>query len=79
MMDWRERLTSDLQVCGGQFYARGARVFVTNLLDSLAEGSTREEILLSYPSLKPEHIDAALAYDREARQAQPSLSSCRPR
>jgi len=35
---------------------------VTNILDSLAEGSSREEILKSYPSLKPEHIEAALAY-----------------
>jgi uncharacterized protein (DUF433 family) len=35
---------------------------VTNILDSLAEGSSREEILKSYPSIKPEHIEAALAY-----------------
>ncbi len=37
------------------------RVFVTNLLDSLAEGASREEILRSYSSLRPEHIDAAIA------------------
>jgi uncharacterized protein (DUF433 family) len=35
------------------------------VLDSLAEGSTREEILRSYPSLRPEHIDAVLAYAAE--------------
>ena len=35
---------------------------VTNILDSLAEGGTRDEILKSYPSIKPEHIEAALAY-----------------
>jgi len=35
---------------------------VTNILDSLAEGSSRDEILKSYPSIKPEHIEAALAY-----------------
>jgi uncharacterized protein (DUF433 family) len=32
------------------------------ILDSLAEGSAKEEILRSYPSLKPEHVDTALAY-----------------
>ena len=35
---------------------------VTNILDTLAERSSRDEILKSYPSIKPEHIDAALAY-----------------
>jgi len=40
-------------------------VLVTNILDSLAEGASREEILKSYPSLRPEHIDAAVAYAAE--------------
>lgn len=38
---------------------------MTNILDSLAEGSSREEILHSYPSLRSEHIDAAIAYAAE--------------
>ena len=61
-MTWRDYLTSDPEACHGQLCAKGTRVMVTNILDSLAEGSTREEILKSYPSLWPEHIDAALAY-----------------
>jgi uncharacterized protein (DUF433 family) len=65
MIDWREYLTSDPQVCHGQLCAKGTRVFVTNILDSLAEGATREEILRSYPSLRPEHIHAAVAYAAE--------------
>ena len=65
MVDWRQYLSSDPQVCHGQLCAKGTRVLVTNILDSLAEGSSREEILRSYPSLKPEHIDAAIAYAAE--------------
>ena len=65
MIEWRQFLTSDPQVCHGQLCAKGTRVFVTNILDSLAEGGRREEILRSYPSLKPEHIDAAIAYAAE--------------
>jgi uncharacterized protein (DUF433 family) len=65
MTDWREHLTSDPEVCGGQLCARGTRVFVTNILDSLAEGATCEEILRSYPSLVPEHVAAALSYAAE--------------
>jgi uncharacterized protein (DUF433 family) len=30
--------------------------------DNLAEGNSNEEILRSYPSLRKEHIDAALSY-----------------
>jgi len=65
MINWREYLSSDPHVCSGQLCARGTRVFVTNILDSLAEGATREEIVQSYPSLKAEHIEAALAYAAE--------------
>ena len=65
MIDWREHLKSDPAVCGGELCAAGTRVFVTNILDSLAEGASRGEILRSYPSLGPEHIDAAVAYAAE--------------
>lgn len=65
MVDWREHLSVTPEVCGGQLCARGTRVLVTNILDSLAEGATESEILRSYPSLSPEHIHAALAYAAE--------------
>lgn len=38
---------------------------VTVILDSLAEGASRDEILHSYPSLRPIHLDAALSYAAE--------------
>ena len=62
MVDWRQHLVSDPAICHGQLCAVGTRVFVTNILDSLAEGASRDEILHSYPSLRPEHIEAAMAY-----------------
>lgn len=65
MIDWRDHLSANPTICGGRLCARGTRVLVTNILDSLAEGSSREEILQSYPSLTPVHIDAALAYAAE--------------
>ncbi len=65
MVDWRKYIISDPQICHGQLCAKGTRVMVTNILDSLAEGASQEEILRSYPSLKPEHIDAAIAYANE--------------
>jgi len=62
MTDWREYLAADPAICGGQLCAKGTRVLLTNILDSLAEGASSEEILRSYPSLKQEHIGAALDY-----------------
>ena len=53
------------QVCGGEICATGTRIPVTVILDSLAEGATREEILASYLSLRVHHIHAALAYAAE--------------
>ena len=38
---------------------------MTVILDSLAEGATKDEVLGSYPSLRIDHINAALAYAAE--------------
>jgi uncharacterized protein (DUF433 family) len=65
MTDWRCFLSTDPNVCAGQLCAKGTRVLVTSILDSLAEGATQSEILRSYPTLRPEHIQAALAYAAE--------------
>lgn len=65
MTFWQQHLSSDPTICGGDLCARGTRIPVTVILDNLAEGSSRDEILRSYPSLRPEHIDAALAYAAE--------------
>jgi uncharacterized protein (DUF433 family) len=35
------------------------------ILDSLAEGATKDEVLASYPGLRVDHINAALAYAAE--------------
>jgi len=65
MTDWQELLSSDPEICGGELCAKGTRIPVTVILDNLGEGHTAEAILASYPSLKPEHIQAALAYAAE--------------
>ena len=38
---------------------------VSVVLDNVAAGTTKPEILASYPPLKPEDIEAALAYAAE--------------
>ena len=65
MIEWRSLLVRDQERCHGNLCAKGTRVLVTNILDSLAEGASREEILRSYPSLRQEHIEAAVAHAAE--------------
>jgi uncharacterized protein (DUF433 family) len=65
MPNWRELLVHDPEICHGQLCAKGTRVLVTNILDSLAEGATEDQILRSYPSLKSEHVKAAMLYAAE--------------
>jgi uncharacterized protein (DUF433 family) len=69
MMDWRKRVIADPNICHGKPCIKGTRIMVTIILDSLAEGSTPEEILADFPTLQAEDLDAALGYAAElARQ-----------
>ncbi len=52
-------------MCHGKACIRGTRIMVPVILDNIAAGVERAEILSSYPSLKPEDIDAALSYAAE--------------
>lgn len=40
-----QRITTDPEVCGGRPCIRGLRIRVSDILDLLASGATREEIL----------------------------------
>ena len=56
------RITFDPELCGGRPCIRGMRVRVTDILDLLAAGASRDEILEDYPYLEMEDITAALQF-----------------
>lgn len=64
-MDWKQLISVDPQVMHGAVCFRGTRIPVSVVLDNLAAGETVEAILDEYPSLKPEHIPAAISYAAE--------------
>jgi uncharacterized protein (DUF433 family) len=64
-MDWREHIKVDPQVMHGTACLRGTRIPVSVVLDNVAAGETPQRIVEQYPSLKAEHIAAALAYAAE--------------
>jgi len=64
-MKWQDRITVDPHVCHGKACIQGTRVMVSVILDNLAAGVSRDEILRSYPSLQDQDIDASIAYAAE--------------
>jgi uncharacterized protein (DUF433 family) len=62
MKDRAERITTNPEICGGRPTIRGLRIRVTDILEMLAAGATRAEILQDYPYLEDEDISAALEY-----------------
>lgn len=46
-----ERISIDPNVCFGEPCIRGTRIWVSLLLDNLAEGVTESELLEEYPQL----------------------------
>lgn len=56
------RITIDPEQCGGRPCLRGMRIRVIDVLELLAAGETRDEILSQYPYLEPDDIAASLLY-----------------
>jgi uncharacterized protein (DUF433 family) len=56
------RITVDPAQCGGRPCLRGQRIRVRDVLDLLAAGADRAEILADYPLLEDGDITAALEY-----------------
>ncbi len=65
MDNWRQRISVNPAVCHGRACIRGTRVMVSAVIDNIAAGVPRAEILQSYPALNEADIDAALAYAAE--------------
>ena len=59
------RISVDPNVCFGKPCIRGTRIWVSLIVDNLAEGIDEKEILVAYPQLRAEDIRAALAYAAE--------------
>ena len=54
------------KVLGGKPHVRGTRLSVEFLLELIASGATREEILKTYPQLKAKALEEALKYAAQA-------------
>ena len=63
-MSWRSRITINPDQCGGRPCLRGMRIRVIDVLDLLAAGLSREQILEELPDLEPADVEASILYAR---------------
>jgi uncharacterized protein (DUF433 family) len=60
------RISTNPEVCSGRPCIKGTRMRVSDVVDMLAAGATRAEILEDFPYLTAEDVSAALAYAARA-------------
>ncbi len=65
MNELLRRITVNPNVCFGKPCIKGTRVWVSLLLDMLANGDAERDLLKAYPQLTHEDILAAIAYGAE--------------
>ena len=61
-MDYRDRITLEPGKRSGQPCIRGMRITVKDILEYLAGGMSREEVLRDFPELELDDINAVLAF-----------------
>ena len=73
-MDFEQYISITSGVRRGKPCITGTRITVHDVLEYLAGGMTEQQIMADFPSLRPEHIRACLAFAaaRERRLAGPS-------
>lgn len=65
MRELLSRISVNPNVCFGKPCIKGTRIWVSLLLDMLADGMSIEDIRKEYPHLKREDVLAAMAYGAE--------------
>jgi uncharacterized protein (DUF433 family) len=61
-MELLDRITINPEICNGKPTVRGRRITVETILQYLSAGDTLEEVLVAYPFLEKEDIEACIAY-----------------
>jgi len=61
-MNWEDRITVDPKVLVGKPVIKGTRLAVEFIIELLANGWTRQQILDNYPGITEEDILACLHY-----------------
>jgi uncharacterized protein (DUF433 family) len=63
-----DRISSDPAICGGQPCIKGTRMRVTDIVEAIAHGASRRELLADFDYLTADDIAAALLYAARATE-----------
>lgn len=69
-MNWQERIVIDPRILVGKPIIKGTRISVEFVIDLLGRGWTAEQILREYDHLKPDDLQACLAYAGEVLKSE---------
>ncbi len=61
-MKWQDYVEERKDVMMGKPVFKGTRLTVEHVLKELGTGMSQQELLANYPTLKPEHVQAAALY-----------------
>lgn len=60
------RIVSDPTILAGKPCIKGTRISVEMILEWIASGASRDEIVKSYPQLTPEEVEEALRFAEQS-------------
>jgi uncharacterized protein (DUF433 family) len=61
-INWQTHISVDPEIHHGEPCITGTRIPVSMIVGSVADGMSFDEIIVSYPQLNKESVQAALAY-----------------
>ena len=64
---WQDHIEERKEVMLGKPVFKGTRLTVQHVLEELGSGMSFDDLLDNYPTLKPEHLQAALQYAARGR------------
>lgn len=70
-----ERIVSDPAIFGGKPCIKGTRISVEFILELVASGASRDDVVKAYPHLKPEDVEQAVRYAAESLKGDVVLTS----
>lgn len=59
---WDDHIEERADILSGKPVFRGTRIPVEMILTELGNGTTQEELLANYPTLKTDHLRAAMLF-----------------
>jgi uncharacterized protein (DUF433 family) len=67
MENYRDRISTDLAICGGEPCIKGTRIWVSLIRNLLDSGMSESDLLYEYPMLTHDDVLAALAFGRKVK------------